>query len=73
VLIGSALRSMLGFKILPEPPEFVASVERLQARPAFQQAPADEPARAVLTASTAWSISAWLGDAARSSCFGASS
>ncbi len=46
VLIGSALRYMLGFKILPERPEFVAYVERLQARPAFQKALADEKARA---------------------------
>ncbi len=45
VLIGSALRYMLSFKILPERPEFAAYVERLQARPAFHKALADEKAR----------------------------
>ena len=38
VVIGSALRWGMAFKIVPERPEFVAYVGRLTARPAFRRA-----------------------------------
>lgn len=45
VLFGSGLGYMLSFKIIPERPEFVAYVERLQARPAHEAAKAADAAR----------------------------
>ena len=38
VVIGSALRWGMAFKMIPERPEFVAYVGRLTARPAFKRA-----------------------------------
>src|SRR5262249_45103556 len=38
VVIGSQLRFGMGFKIIPERPEFVAYVNRLNERPAFKRA-----------------------------------
>ncbi len=40
VMFGSGIAYMLGFKILPERPEFVDYVKRLKTRPAYQAAQA---------------------------------
>jgi len=45
VMWGSGLGYMLGFKVIPERPEFVAYVERVQARPAHKAAKAADAAR----------------------------
>ncbi len=38
VVVGSGVRWMLMFKLLPERPEFTSYAERLSARPALQRA-----------------------------------
>jgi len=45
VLIGSGMAYMLGFKVLPDRPEYLAYVERLEARPAHKAAKAADAAR----------------------------
>lgn len=45
VLVGSGVAYMLGFKVLPERPEYLAYTERLAARPAHQTAKAADAAR----------------------------
>lgn len=45
VLIGSGIAYMLGFKVLPERPEYVSYVKRIEARPAHQAARAADEAR----------------------------
>jgi glutathione S-transferase len=45
VLLGSSLGFMMLFKIVPERPEYVDYVARMQARPAFQKARAADKAR----------------------------
>lgn len=45
VLVGSGIAYMLGFKVLPERPEYIGYTERLMARPAFQAARAADAAR----------------------------
>lgn len=45
VLIGSGIAYMLGFKVLPDRPEFLAYVERVTARPAHKAARAADEAR----------------------------
>lgn len=45
VLIGSGVRYMLGFKVLPERPEYLDYVKRLEARPAHQAARAADEKR----------------------------
>lgn len=44
VMVGSGVRYMLGFKILPERPEYVDYVARLEARPAHKAASAADQA-----------------------------
>jgi glutathione S-transferase len=38
VLTGSGLGYMMGFKVIPERPEYLDYVRRMQARPAYQAA-----------------------------------
>lgn len=45
VLIGSGMAYMLGFKVLPERPEYLAYVERLEARPAHVASKGADAAR----------------------------
>ncbi|MCC7250879.1 glutathione S-transferase family protein [Hyphomicrobium sp.] len=45
VLVGSGIAYMLGFKVLPDRPEYLAYVERLSARPAHKAAQAADAAR----------------------------
>lgn len=45
VMFGSGLAYMLGFKVIPERPEYAAYVERLQSRPAHKAALAADQAR----------------------------
>lgn len=45
VLLGSGIRYMLGFKVLPERPEYLSYVERIEARPAHGAATAADQAR----------------------------
>ena len=42
VVIGSGLRWGMGFKLLPQRPEFVAYVDRLAKRPALQRSEAKD-------------------------------
>ena len=46
VLVASGVAYMLGFKVLPERPEYLAYAARLADRPAYQAAKAAEAARA---------------------------
>lgn len=46
VLIGSGLGYLMGFKLIPERPEFVDYVARMEARPAYHAAKAADAARA---------------------------
>lgn len=45
VMMGSGLGYLVGFKVLPERPEFVDYISRFQARPAFQAAKAADAAQ----------------------------
>jgi glutathione S-transferase len=45
VMVGSGVAFMLAFKVLPERPEYLAYVERLEARPARRAANAADEAR----------------------------
>lgn len=45
VMVGSGVAFMLGFKVLPERPEYLAYAERLEARPARVAAKAADAAR----------------------------
>jgi glutathione S-transferase len=42
VVVGSAVRWMTLFKLLPEKPEFTSYIERLTSRPAFKSAMAKD-------------------------------
>jgi glutathione S-transferase len=53
VYLGSAIRWTMGFKLLPERPEFLAYVARLDARPAYQRAKARDDAIVAQQASEA--------------------
>jgi glutathione S-transferase len=45
VMIGSGLAYMLGFKVIPDRPEYLAYIERMKARPAHKAAVAADAAR----------------------------